>query len=219
MVEGLTMDGKPYIVTINKTAIGKVISDANISAEKLAVLDFLDDIIESGIYVGSGKYIPSSGKMKHTIRFDYFETQVTIGGNNYLVTFDVEVYPGKNNYRTHRVIKEMDLVPLSPGEVGTHQPQDLTGTDPSKITIPQDGESVKGELLQVEKTKVSGQIAPEIKQLSHISDEALSELLNDQSFLSFLSRKGGLKLTKGMNQDQKRAAVRETVERLVKKKT
>ena len=55
MVEGLTMDGKPYIVTINKTAIGKVISDANISAEKLAVLDFLDDIIESGIYVGSGK--------------------------------------------------------------------------------------------------------------------------------------------------------------------
>ncbi len=137
-VSGLTMDGEPYVVSIHKSAIGKVISDKNMTPAKLAALDVLDDIVKNGKYVGSGEYIPAEGrKVKDTIRFDYFETQTTIDGKPFLVTFDVEVFPGLNNYRTHKVINEMDLVPLPSVEVGNDQPQSLEGRDPSGDSIPQ----------------------------------------------------------------------------------
>ena len=38
------------------------------------------------------------------------------GGQEYTVSFDVEVYPGHNNYRTHKVIKNIELNPANGGE-------------------------------------------------------------------------------------------------------
>ena len=55
-------------------------------------------------------------------------------------------------------------------------------------------------------------------QPSLISDQALNELMNDQSFLDFLKRKGDLKLTKDMTRDRKRTTIREALGRAVQKK-
>ncbi|MEG3030050.1 MAG: hypothetical protein RR827_06585, partial [Oscillospiraceae bacterium] len=100
------------LVTINKNAVGKVVSDTNLSAEKLAIFDVIDDVVENGEYVGSGSYAQHGGKTKNVVRYDYFETPVAIDGKKYLATFDVEVVPGKNNYRTHRVINEINLTQI-----------------------------------------------------------------------------------------------------------
>ena len=51
-------------------------------------------------------------------RYDYFETKATIDGKPYVVAFDVEVIPGKNNYRTHKVLNEINLTPIPSAEPG-----------------------------------------------------------------------------------------------------
>ena len=117
-VNGLEFDGQPYVVTVNKNAVGKVISDPNITAEKLALFDVLNDVIQNGEYVGSGSYTPHGSRTKNVTRYDYFETPVRIGGKDYLATFDVEVIPGTNKYRTHKVINKIDLTSTADGEAG-----------------------------------------------------------------------------------------------------
>lgn len=129
LVSGTYMEQAPYYVMLNKNAVGKVISDANMTPEKLAVLEALDVVVANGEYVGSGQYIPKSAKAKKTIRYDYFETPIVIDGQGYIVTFDVEVFPNTNNYRTHKVINEMDLIPVYPEKTGAHQSQDTVRAD------------------------------------------------------------------------------------------
>ncbi len=113
IVDGVEFDGKPYVVMLNKNVVRKVVSDHRLSAEKLALFNMLDDVVESGNYVGSGDYLNKSGRNKEVIRYDYFETPVTINGQSYIAAFDVEVLPASNRYRTHRIINEIDLVPTS----------------------------------------------------------------------------------------------------------
>lgn len=144
-VDGLKMDGEEYVVSLYKGVVGKVISDRDISAEKLAVFDKIEEIVRSAEYVGSAKYIQKGDKRKHTVRFDYFETPTTIDGKDYVVSFDVEVFPASNNYRTHRVINEMDIVPVSRADTGTHLPQGLTGQRPSNNTVTEPTPIVKQE--------------------------------------------------------------------------
>ena len=114
-VDGLVFQGKQYYVDINNGVPGKVISDVNHAPEKLALLEMLPEIVTNGEFVGS-----TAGKKKVT-RYDHFETPITISGRPYLVLFETEVYPGSNNYKTHRLIN-MELVQQS-GEV--------TGTPPA----------------------------------------------------------------------------------------
>lgn len=116
-VDGITYKNRPYNVELSKRVVGKVISDPNMSAEKIAVFDAIDDIIKNGEYVGSGKYIQKTKNAKDTIRFDYFETNANIGGKNFVVAFDVEVFPGANNYRTHKVINKMELKAMTGADV------------------------------------------------------------------------------------------------------
>ena len=47
---------------------------------------------------------------KHSVRYDYFETPITIKGQRYIVALDVEV-ASINRMRTYR-IENIDLVPL-----------------------------------------------------------------------------------------------------------
>ena len=56
-VDGVTFDGTPYLVDINKAVPGKVVSDPHLTAEKLALLDILPEIVQRGEYVGSGEYV------------------------------------------------------------------------------------------------------------------------------------------------------------------
>lgn len=110
-VENVQFEDQPYRVTLNTNVIDKVISDPNMSAEKLAVFSEIENIVKNAQYLGSGEYIAHGAKTKPAIRYDYFEAQATIGGNEYTVSFDVEVYPDRNNYRTHRVINNLELTP------------------------------------------------------------------------------------------------------------
>lgn len=148
-VVGVTFNGKPYTVDIPNSVPGKVISDQNLTAEKLALLDILPQVVQSGTYVGSGNYVQHGSKNKLTIRFDYFETPVEIHGKSYIVSFDVEAFPNKNNYRTHK-LHEIELSPITDADTGRDPAANVTGTAPvegtrplnSDLTIPQDAENV-----------------------------------------------------------------------------
>lgn len=127
-VDGLSFNGERYLITLGKKVIRKVISDKNLNPEKLAVFDVIDSIVQNSEYVGSGKYVAKSGRIpKNVIRYDYFETPVKINGQDYLVTFDVEVLPDINRYRTHKVINSIDLKPTSSVEADNlHAAQDVS---------------------------------------------------------------------------------------------
>ena len=112
-VENASFEGLPYDVTLNNQVISKVVSDPNMSAEKLAVLNSVEEVVKNAEYVGSGAYQPHGTKTKNVTRYDYFETQADIGGQEYTVSFDVEVIPGVNKYRTHKVIKNIELNPAN----------------------------------------------------------------------------------------------------------
>lgn len=148
-VSGVTYEGRPYTVDINNNVPGKVISDPNLTAEKLALLDILPQVVENGEYVGSGAYVQHGSKKKKTVRYDYFETPVAINGHSYIAAFDVEIEPNVNNYRTHKLIK-IDLKESSGPDVGpvptaTETPSSpVEGTRPLNFdsTIPQGADSV-----------------------------------------------------------------------------
>lgn len=132
-VNGLDFGGQPYVVTVNKNTVGKVVSDPNVTAEKLALFDILNDVIQNGEYVGSGSYTPHGSRTKNVTRYDYFETPVQIGGKDYLASFDVEVIPGHNNYRTHKVINKIDLTSIADGEAGPVPAASAAGVDDGNL--------------------------------------------------------------------------------------
>lgn len=134
-VDGVTFDGKPYTVDINSNVPGKVISDPNLTAEKLSLLDILPQVVQSGEYVGSGAYVQHSKTPKKTVRYDYFETQVTINGHTYVAAFDVEVEPNVNNYRTHKLIK-IDLKETAGPDVGPAPTATATPSSPVEGALP-----------------------------------------------------------------------------------
>lgn len=139
-LDGVTFRDNPYDVTLNKNLVGKVISDPHLSSEKLSVLYQLDDAIRGAEYVGSGEYNKNKPKAQNVIRYDYFENQIEIGGEPYLMTFDVEVYHGTNNMRTYRTIKEIDLTPMegnvtpSKADAATHGSR-TRGLTPEKSSL------------------------------------------------------------------------------------
>ena len=116
-VSGMTFRGKPYLVEIGNNVPKKIVSSQEVSAEKLALLDMLPEVVRAGEYVGSGEYVQHSGKRKLTVRFDYFETETNIAGQPYVVSFDAEVFPNQNNYRTHKINK-IELSPASNADLG-----------------------------------------------------------------------------------------------------
>ncbi len=135
-VDGLTFQGAPYYVDINNGVPAKVISDVNHSPEKLALLEILADVVKNGEFVGS-----TNGKKK-VVRYDHFETAVTIHGKPYLVLFETEVYPGANNYKTHRLIS-MELAPQTDGVTGTPPAPSVEAPTPYAKRIPQVSDGVK----------------------------------------------------------------------------
>lgn len=148
-VSGVTFEGRPYTVDIPGSVPGKVISDPNLTAEKLALLDNLPQVVQNGEYVGSGQYVQHGSKQKNTVRYDYFETLAKINGRSYMVSFDVEVFPDVNNYRTHK-LNEIELFPATDADTGRdpaaggQETAPVEGTRPlnSDSTIPQGAESV-----------------------------------------------------------------------------
>lgn len=114
-VNSMTYEGQPYTVDVGRKVPRKVISDSRLSAEKISVLDALPEVIQNAQYVGSGEYGKAGKANSEAIRYDYFETDVTIGGKEYTVLFDVEVLPSANNYRTHR-LADITITPQKPSD-------------------------------------------------------------------------------------------------------
>ena len=135
VVDGATFKGQPYSVDIGNKVLGKVISDTKLTPEKLALLGNVSEVVQNGTYVGSGEYTQHSGKDRPTIRYDYFETPVSINGESYIAKFDVEVVPGANNYRTHQVVK-MDLTPTEASLVGPEPTASSAASSPVEGTRP-----------------------------------------------------------------------------------
>ena len=135
-VQGVTFNGEPYFVEIGNKAVGKIVSDPNLSAEKISLLQNIDQVVSNGEYVGSGSYSKNKpGKIGNTIRYDYFETPVTVNGQEYIAAFDVEVLDEKkerHNFRTYKLNK-IDLIPQTgSGEVGP-EPTAYIPTDVSLV--------------------------------------------------------------------------------------
>lgn len=157
-VEGMTFNGKQYQVDIPNSVPGKVISDNNLTAEKLALLDNLSDVVRNGEYVGSGEYVAHGAKTKNTVRYDYFEAPVEIGGKPYIASFDVEVFPDTNNYRTHK-LNEIELSSTTSADTGrdpaanVERTAQFEGTRPLNVdsNIAQNAENVnmqgQGDIL------------------------------------------------------------------------
>lgn len=118
IVDNAAFGGGDYVVDINKSSVNKTINNGRLSAEKLAVLEDIDSVISKGEYVGSGAYNQHHIKNKNVVRYDYFETPIRINGQEYIATFDVEVYKNANNYRTHKVVNEINLTPITDGAQG-----------------------------------------------------------------------------------------------------
>lgn len=135
VVDGTSFGGQPYAVDIPNSVPGKVISDTNLTAEKLALLDNLPDVVRNGTYVGSGEYVPHGSKAKKTIRFDYFEAPVEINGKQYIASFDVEAFPDVNNYRTHK-LNEIELSPMTNADTGRDPAANAMRTVPVEGTRP-----------------------------------------------------------------------------------
>ena len=57
-VAGMIYEGKTYLVDIGSDTPRKVISDKNLTPEKLAVLDILPTVVQNADYLGSGAYVP-----------------------------------------------------------------------------------------------------------------------------------------------------------------
>lgn len=114
-IPGVAFNGAPYFATINNSVIGKVISDKNMSAEKLSVLENLQEVVKNAEYVGSGR----AKNKKDAIRYDYFEARARVDGERYIVKLDVEAREDKiNRVRTYQV-NNIDLVPSGNTHTGT----------------------------------------------------------------------------------------------------
>lgn len=180
-VEGTTFNGQPYTVDIPNSVPGKVISDTNLTAEKLALLDNLPAVVRNGTYVGSGEYIPHGSKTKNTVRFDYFEAPVEINGKRYIASFDVEAFPDKNNYRTHK-LNEIELSSEVSADTGRDPAANTVRTAPvegmhplnSDVTIAQGAENVKNRGLDGTDTPgdaAAGAVNTDFDQMQARSEE------------------------------------------------
>ena len=78
----------------------------------MSVFSRLDELVASAEYVGSSNYGKVRNKAPNVARYDYFEKPILIDGTPFIATFDVEVYHDRNNFRTYKVINEIDLQPV-----------------------------------------------------------------------------------------------------------
>lgn len=165
-VNGLSFNGEPYKVSLNKKSVGKIVSDGT-KENNIAFLSVVDDALKNADYVGSGSYVPHGSKTKNTVRFDYFESDVRINGEDYIARIDVEAFPNINNYKTHNVEK-IELIPKSAADVGP-QPTavDLESTLNQSISNSQNNVKLKdlgADIARPNQAFKDAEIAPPIKQ-------------------------------------------------------
>ena len=138
-VNGMQFDGRQYTVDVPNSVPAKLASQGQ-TAEAFVLLDNLNEIISNGEYVGSGTALqPDGSGKKQIIRYDYFETPIDMNGEK-IVRWDVEVVPGSNNYKTHRLVN-IEIDPIA----GTDRPaqfgRDLPTTGSNRANAENSGAS------------------------------------------------------------------------------
>lgn len=114
VLNNVDFDNGDYVVEINYKPIKESIDKGHLSPEKLATYENLDEILANSEYVDSGTSRYHGTKNKdNVIRYDYFETPVTINGKNFIATCDVEVTKEANSYKLHKIVNEINLVPMT----------------------------------------------------------------------------------------------------------
>jgi hypothetical protein len=104
-----------YKITVDKGTLNNVVKGSKTSAEKIAALKNIDTAIQNAAFVRSGSASKAeSGSTQHVLRHDFFEAPLTIGGEKYLVKFDVT----PNKATGKNTIKSMDVTkaPVTVGE-------------------------------------------------------------------------------------------------------
>ena len=196
-VNGLSYKGEPYEVTLNKSAIDKVISDKNLTVQKIALFDILDDVIQNGVYVGSGAFDRANKKTKPTIRFDYFETPVNILDEPYIAAYDVEVFPAVNNYKTHRIIKKMDLIPADSADTGPVPAAPESSSSPNQ-TIPQTLPDVKSTVKkEIYSDTKADQYASGTDRWTTQKNESTENIERIGNIVSYIEKKFNIPISTG----------------------
>lgn len=145
-VNGMQFDGRQYTVDVPNSVPAKLASQGQ-AAEAFVLLDNISEIIANGEYVGSGTALrPDGSGKKQIIRYDYFETTVDMNGEK-IVHWDVEVVPGSNNYKTHRLVNIV-IDPIA----GTDRPaqfgRDLPSTGSNRASSENSDITLNGNILQ-----------------------------------------------------------------------
>lgn len=196
-VNGLSYKGEPYEVTLNKSAIDKVISDKNLTVQKIALFDIIDEVIQNGVYVGSGAFDRANKKTKPTIRFDYFETPVNILSEPYIAAYDVEVFPAVNNYKTHRIIKKMDLIPTDSADTGPVPAAPESSSSPNQIisqASPDVNNTVKKEIYS---DTTSDQYASGTDRWTAQKNEGAKNTTRIGDIVSYIEKKFNIPISTG----------------------
>lgn len=117
-VDNVQFDGQPYTVTIFKNLINKVVSDPNLSAEKMAVLGQIEQVVKRSDYTESSGVDRATQRKDEAIRYDYLTSNAAIDGTNYNLKLVVEVYEKPNELKTY-LLKDMEMTPTTLLTAGT----------------------------------------------------------------------------------------------------
>lgn len=128
----------------------------------------MKEVIPNSEYIGRGNFVAKQGSNKWVERYDYFETEVTIDGEPWTVSFDVEVQHDANNYRTHRVIKEISL--MQSNHVADRRPVRPAWNDTSSLS----DESVSQEPKEVKSEAVEGEALFSVTETSVLQSSVKS---------------------------------------------
>lgn len=110
-VDGLQFDGQPYVVSLFKNAINKVVSDPGMTVEKLSVLSNIEDVIRNASYLTSSDVDRRQKSKERVVRYDYLSSRTKINGQDYNAILTVEVYDYQNKMRTYR-LENIEMTPV-----------------------------------------------------------------------------------------------------------
>lgn len=171
-VKNTTMNGEKYDVYIGPRAVKKVVNYEDLTSQQVAIFQNIDDVISNAEYLDSGRYVPRKGKKPNpnVKRYDYFETNVTSGGEDFVVSFDVEVFNHANNYRTHKVTN-LDIIPSGKKTETSGLAAQNTATRSSASsldvsdTIPNNSTEIKAQDKSVSVEKPDDELDPRQQEL------------------------------------------------------
>lgn len=195
VLNNVDFDNGDYVVEINYKPIKESIDKGHLSPEKLATYENLDEILANSEYVDSGTSRYHGTKNKdNVIRYDYFETPVTINGKNFIATCDVEVTKEANSYKLHKIVNEINLVPMTEQGLKTTEtaaslngltagvgksPDLITGVPTQSLESSLSDLNVPKESLNVNKNSVNFELPEETFDKIDSHFEELARPLNE----------------------------------------